>query len=132
VWQHKDFIMKAKGIHLAWINVKDIEKAIAFYTKVVGLEVREYHKEYRWAELSGPEGMILGIGEDGDAGTVRPGANAVLAVSVANMDEAHSHFVKNGAELKGDIVEIPGHVKLQTFVDPDGNTLQLAQKLASL
>lgn len=121
--------MKAKGIHLAWINVKNIEKAIEFYTKVVGLELKEYHKEFRWAELSGPEGMILGIGEDADDGAVRPGGNAVLAVSVTDINQAHSHFVKNGAKLVGDILEIPGHVKLQTFVDPDGNTLQLAQKL---
>lgn len=121
--------MKTKGIQLAWITVKNIEKAIEFYTKVVGLELKEYHKEFRWAELSGPEGAILGIGENTDDCPVHPGANAVLTVSVADIDKAHSHFVKSGAKLVGDIVEVPGHVKLQTFVDVDGNTLQLAQTL---
>lgn len=119
--------MKAKGIYLSWIVVKDLEKAIKFYTEVVGLEVKEYHKEFRWAELSGPHGSILGIGEEDPVSGIKPGSNAVVTVSVADINQAIAHFVKNGATLIGEIVEIPGHVKMQTFVDADKNTLQLVQ-----
>ena len=121
--------MKAEGIYLSWIVVKDLEKAIKFYTDVVGLEIKEYHKEYRWAELSGPGGSILGIGEEDPVSGIKPGSNAVVTISVADMDQAITHFVKNGATLIGDLVEIPGHVKMQTFIDTDKNTLQLVQKL---
>lgn len=120
--------MKAKGIQLAWIIVKNLEKAIEFYTKVVGLELKEYHKEFRWAELAGPEGAILGIGENTeDPTTIEAGANAVVTISVVDIEQARAHFTKNGAKLVGEVVEIPGHVKMQTFVDVDGNTMQLVQ-----
>jgi predicted enzyme related to lactoylglutathione lyase len=121
--------MKAKGIFLSWIVVKDIEKAIEFYTEVVGLELKEYHKEFRWAELSGPGGSILGIGQEGPESPMKPGVNAVVTVSVEDIAEARAHFVTKGATLVGDVVEIPGHVKMQTFVDADGNTMQIVQKL---
>lgn len=121
--------MKAEGIYLTWIVVKDLEQAIKFYTDVVGLEVKEYHKEFRWAELSGPNGSILGIGEESVECPVKPGTNAVVTVSVADIEKANAHFMKKGATLVGDIIEIPGHVKMQTFVDADGNTMQLVQKL---
>lgn len=120
--------MKAEGFHLAWITVKDLDKAIAFYTEIVGLELKEYHKEFRWAELSGPHGAKLGIGEEGPHSEVPAGANAVITITVEDMDAAIKHFKSKGAKLVGELMEIPGEVKLQTFVDRDGNTLQLVAK----
>lgn len=121
--------MKAQGIYLSWIVVKDIEKAIKFYTEVVGLELKEYHKEFRWAELAGPGGSILGIGEEDLKSPIKSGVNAVVTVAVKDIDDAIAHFIDKGANLIGDVVEIPGHVKMQTFSDTDGNTMQLVQKL---
>ncbi len=121
--------MKAQGIYLAWIVVKDIEKAIKFYTEVAGLELKEYHKEFHWAELGGPGGSILGIGQESDECPMKAGINAVVTITVDDIDKANAHFVDKGATLVGEVVEIPGHVKMQTFVDTDGNTLQLVQKL---
>jgi hypothetical protein len=34
-----------------------------------------------------------------------------------------------GFKLVGDVIEVPSHVKLQDMVDPDGNQLQLAQRV---
>jgi predicted enzyme related to lactoylglutathione lyase len=120
-----------KGIQLAWITVKNIEKAIEFYTKVVGLTLKEYHKDFRWAELTGPDGAILGIGEDNEKNEspVKAGGNAVVCVTVQDLDKAQAHFIKEGATLLGGIEEIPGHVRMQTFQDKDGNTMQLVQTL---
>jgi predicted enzyme related to lactoylglutathione lyase len=122
-------VMKAQGIYLSWIIVKDLEKAIKFYTEVVGLELQEFHEEYRWAELKGPEGSILGIGEEDLNLGMKAGTNAVVTVSVENIESAKTHFKKLGATLVGDTIEIPGHVKMQTFTDVDGNTMQLVQQL---
>lgn len=121
--------MKTEGFHLAWIVVKDLDKAIDFYTKTVGLQLKELHQEFRWAELGGPNGATLGIGEENSQSEIPAGGNAVVTITVENMDKSLDHFKSKGAKLVGDVLEIPGHVKMQTFTDRDGNTLQLVQKL---
>lgn len=122
--------MKAQGIFLSWIVVSDIKAAIKFYTEVVGLELKEYHEEYKWAELSGPGGSTLGIGQEGPESPMKPGINAIMTIAVEDIERAKKHFIEKGASLVGDIVEIPHHVKMQTFTDSDGNTMQIVQKLS--
>jgi len=121
--------MNTQGIHLAWIVVKDIQKAIKFYTEVVGLALREFNTEFGWAELSGPDGAALGIAQHSSHSEIQPGQNAVMTITVKDLDVALKDWKKRGVKLVGEIMEIPGQVKLQTFVDQDGNTLQLCQKL---
>jgi predicted enzyme related to lactoylglutathione lyase len=122
--------MKTKGIFLSWIMVKDMPKAIKFYTDVVGLTLKNYHKEYGWAEMSGPDGSTLGIGLEGDENPMKAGANAVVTVSVDDIEKAKKHFQDQGATLIGETMEVPGHVKLQTFCDNDGNTMQLVEEIS--
>ncbi len=38
-------------------------------------------------------------------------------------------YKEKGAKLVGEIGEVPGHVKMQTFLDPDGNMMQIVQEL---
>lgn len=123
--------MKTEGINLSWIVVKDIEKAIKFYTEVVGLKLNEFHQEFGWAELSGPSGALLGIAAEHKENPIKAGANAVVTVSVDDIEKAKTHFTKLGAKLIGDTMEVPGHVKLQTFADVDGNTMQLCEDLSN-
>ncbi len=123
--------MKAEGICLSWIIVKDIQKAIKFYTETVGLELKEFHEEFKWAELSGPDGSKLGIGMESAETPIKSGSNAVVTIAVADIDKAIAHFIEKGAALVGELMEIPFHVKLQTFVDTDGNMMQLVQKLSA-
>lgn len=122
--------MKTQGMFLSWIIVKDVPKAIKFYTDVVGLTLKEFHPEYGWAELSGPNGSLLGIGQEGDENPLKAGSNAIVTVSVENLEKAKDHFKKQGAQLIGETVEVPGHVKMQTFMDSDGNTMQLVEELS--
>lgn len=121
--------MKTQGIFLSWIVVKDIQKAIKFYTEVAGLQLKEYHEQFGWAELSGPNGTALGIGLENDQDPIKVGQNAVVTITVDNIEDAKTHFTKKGAHLIGETIEIPGHVKLQTFIDTDGNKLQLVENL---
>jgi len=121
--------MKVQGIELAWIVVNDVEKAIKFYTEVVGLHLCEFSKEYGWAELAGPSGSRLGIATASKETDVKAGANAVVTICVDDIDKARAEFSKKKVHLVGDIIEVPGHVKMQTFKDSDGNTFQLCQML---
>ena len=122
--------MKTQGIHLSWIVVKDVKKAIKFYTDVVGLTLREFHEEFGWAELSGPSGTFLGIAQESTSDDMKAGKNAIVTVTVDNIEKARKDFLSKKVNLIGDIVEIPGHVKMQTFSDADGNTFQLCECLS--
>lgn len=121
------------SIDLVWIVVNDIKKAIDFYTKVVGLELLEFDETYFWAELGGKnKGTRLGIAqkqpEQGCCG-IEPGQNAMMTFNVDNIESSVADLTKKGAKLLGDIQEVPGHVKLQTLQDLDGNHMQIVQVL---
>lgn len=52
-----------------------------------------------------------------------------MALTVENLEEAKHTMKERGAHFIGDVIEIPGHVRLQSCVDLDGNRFQLAQSL---
>lgn len=122
--------MSVKGIHLAWIVVNDIKKAIKFYTEAVGMKLHTFEESYGWAELSGQEsGAILGIAQHSGYDSITPGQNSVITMSVENLEKAIAEMVERGVRKKGEALEIPGHVKLQMMIDPDENHFQLVEKL---
>ncbi|MBA3957589.1 MAG: VOC family protein [Parachlamydiaceae bacterium] len=122
--------MTVKGMHLSWIVVSDLKKAKKFFTESVGLQIAEAHDEMGWIELKGKEGgSILGIAQATDQEPIKAGSNAVVTLTVDNLEQACSQFAKSGVRLVGTIQEIPGHVKMQLFEDLDGNKFQLVQIL---
>ena len=121
--------MSIKGIHLAWIVVKDVKKAVKFYTEVVGLTIQNFDENYGWAELVGEDGAVLGISQQSDDNNIKPGQNAVLTLSVEDIVKSSAELAKKGTKLIGEMMEVPGHVKLQMCVDQDGNHFQLAECL---
>lgn len=121
--------MNVTGIKLSWIVVKDLNSALKFYTQVVGLKVLQESPEFGWAELSGPDGSVLGIAQENPQMSNKAGTNAIVTVSVKDIDLARESFLKQGANLVGDVEVVPGHIKMQTFIDQDGNFMQLVQTL---
>jgi predicted enzyme related to lactoylglutathione lyase len=120
--------MKVKEIGLSWIVVKDVKAAVKYYTEVVGLKLEEFNEEYGWAELVGYEGgSRLGIAQETPQEKVKAGQNAVVTFTVANLEKTKSEMLKKGAKFQGDMVEVPGHVKMQTLVDNDGNCFQICE-----
>jgi predicted enzyme related to lactoylglutathione lyase len=122
--------MRVKEIGLSWIVVKDVKAAVQYYTTVVGLKLEEFHEQYGWAELSGYEGgSRLGIAQESPQEKVTAGQNAVVTFTVENVEETKREMVKKGAQCEGDIIEVPGHVKMQTVIDKDGNRFQICELL---
>lgn len=120
--------MTIKRIDLTWIVVKDIEEAIRFYTETIGLKLNSYMPEFGWAELQGHEGgSRLGIGKASSEEQIGPGQNSVFTLSVDNIEEKKNELTAKGAEMVGEILDIPGIVKLQTGRDKDGNHFQLVE-----
>lgn len=119
-----------KSFDLAWIVVKDIKKAVKFYTETVGLKLLKLHEEFGWAELQGPNGgAMLGIAQENANDPYKAGTNACLTFTVENLEISRDSFLQKGAKFIGEIIEVPGHVKMLTGVDGDGNHFQLAQML---
>ena len=117
-------------IELSWIVVADLKKAKEFYTKVLGLKVNESSDEYGWLEVQGTDGgSLLGIAQASEQEEMKAGGNAVVTITVKDLDAAISELKKKHVHFIGDILEIPGQVKMITFSDSDGNRFQLAQKL---
>ncbi len=124
--------MSIKSMNLAWINVSDIQKAEKFFVQTLGLKIDSGAPEYNWLELKGSHGgMTLGIGQsddtDANQNPAKPGCNAVITMDVDDIVKTKADLEAKGVKFYGDIIEVPGHVKMATFADPDGNIFQLCQ-----
>jgi len=120
--------MTVQKVGLCWIVVKDVKAAAKYYTEVVGLKLMELNEQYGWAELEGHEGGTrLGIAQAGPQSGMEPGGNAVMTFTVGDLDASKKEMVAKGAKCDGDVLEVPGHVKMQTLIDADGNRFQICQ-----
>lgn len=121
--------MKQTGVNMVWVVVKDLKQAIEFYTKVLGFKLDNESPEYGWAELSSTQGTSIGLAAENDSCEIKAGNNAVITVSVPDIEVAREELKSKGVTLYGEVMEVPGHVKLQNFNDSDGNSFQLVQTL---
>ena len=123
--------MKIKSFGLAWVSTADIKKAKDFFANKLGLEVTSEATEYGWLELKAANSkFLLGVGECNESSPVKPGQNAVLTMDVEDIVAAKAELEKKGIVTEGDIIEVPGHVKMLFFKDTDGNYYQLVQDLS--
>jgi len=77
----------------------------------------------------GKDGARLGIAQHRSSSEVAVGGNAILTITVVDIEKTRLEFLAKNVQLISEILELPGHVKMQTFKDRDGNTFQLCQLL---
>ena len=111
---------------LAWYNVSDLEKAKAFYGATLGL--KKTFEMQGWAEFAHAEGAAA-IGLNAMAEESPGAGGATVVLDVEDIAAVRGRLAKAGVEFAGDTMEIPGVVRIATFLDPFGNRLQLAQSL---
>ena len=127
--------MKIKAVKLVWITVSNLEKAEDFFSQVLELPLALSDKKNGWLEFSTPEGFRLGVLQwyqdsccaSKEICTEGPGTNAIITMEVEDLVAVKSSLESKLVQFLGPIMELPGHVKLATFVDPDGNKFQLMQ-----
>ena len=113
---------------LSWVVVSNLEAAVKYYTEVIGLTIHMSAIAEGWAELSAPSGAKLGLAQEDAHMPISAGSNAVVTLTVQNLEQSTTEITSRGAEALGGIVEYAeGTVRLQMIKDIDGNLLQLMQ-----
>ena len=121
-----------KNMGLAWVAVADVKRAKKFFVEDLGLTLVTDNEEHGWLELAPEDGMfMLGVGKacDETGKEVSAGSNAIVTMTVDDIVEAKALLEKKLVKIIGDIIEIPGHVKMLMFTDYDSNKFQLVEML---
>ena len=109
------------------IPVKDIDASLAWFGDTLGFDVLFKAAEAGWAEVGSPvDGVTIGLNEGAEAS----GAGTTPVLGVRDIHAARAELEAKGVPFEGQTVEVPGMVKLATFLDPDGNRYMFAESLA--
>ena len=110
----------------ATVMVADMNRAVDFYTKTLGLKLRVRFGD-EWAEVE-TSGLIIGLHP------MRPGAkpgtpgNVSLGFAVTELiTTARAGLEAKGVKFFGPIIDNPP-IKLTNFGDPDGSPLYLVEQ----
>ena len=110
------------------LGVKDMGRAIEWYTDVLGFELEYRMDEMGWCEMKTPtNGVGIGLSQ---VENVKAGGGATMVFGVKDIDHARSELEKKDVKFDGETMTIPEMVRLATFFDPDGNKFMLYQSLA--
>jgi len=105
----------------------DMDRAIAWYTGVLGFELQYRLDDMGWCELKSPVAKVtVGLSQV-EKPEVKGGATLVWGV--ADIDAARGALERQGVKFDGETMTIPDMVRLATFYDPDGNKLMFYQGL---
>ena len=106
-----------------WFWTRDMDRAIAFYRDVVGLELVRRDGD-DWAELDAGA-VRLGLHGAGDRPQLPAGGTVVLRVE--DLDATKLALEARGVEFDAHVGEVEGRARFASFADPDGNALQILE-----
>ena len=107
-------------------GVTDLDRSIAWYRDILGFELLYTAEDIAWCELKTPVARVnVGLSERQQAGG--PGGST-LTFGVTDIGAAKAELDRHGVRQDGEIVDIPGLVRLLTFFDPDDNALMFYQE----
>ncbi|WP_426566484.1 VOC family protein [Angustibacter sp. McL0619] len=112
------------------VHVEDQQRAVSFYTEVLGFEIRRdapYGDGARWVEVA-PEGGQASLSLVPAHGAAAAGVDTGVRLVADDAQRAHSALVAAGADVDADISRWPGVPPMFSFRDPDGNVLYLVQR----
>ena len=116
----------------ATVMVRDVERAVRFYTDRLGLHLRASHVDPAadWAEVEAPGLRLLLVGS-GLPPAREPAIPSPVPVAVGfeveDLEEAMRVLRRRGIGFEREIAEGTEH-RIAWFADPDGNPLYLRQE----
>jgi predicted enzyme related to lactoylglutathione lyase len=113
--------MSVSGVAAVWVPVQDMQRAIDFYERTLGLTVQKQDDD--WAEVDA-NGLRVGLNGRESEGA-RDGGGAVISFQPENdIEEAKQQLEADGVAFPGEISDHPWG-RIATFKDSEGNDLQL-------
>jgi catechol 2,3-dioxygenase-like lactoylglutathione lyase family enzyme len=103
-----------------WYQVRDLDKARAFYTDTLGFT--ETYADDDWASLERGE-MRIALAE----GEPQP-EGPVASIDVSDIKGEADRLRAKSVDI-GTVLEIHDEVRVVDVFDPDGNRIQLVQQL---
>lgn len=119
-----------KGYHAVTTHVRDIQKARAWYTTVLGLKEVHHSAELRSASFEVPGSKVPFSIHQFDAGCLQrggrpPGTVTGIMFAVDNTEKAVADLQKRGVTITDPPNKAPWGAMLATIADPDGNEFVL-------
>src|SRR5262245_6071174 len=111
----------------ATIYVSDMDRAVDFYTKTLGLPLAgRWGNEYASIDLG--KGAALGLHPSKGANVPKPGVRGSIQVglTVNALDQTVNDLTSRGVKFRGPIID-DVQVRLAYFGDPDDNDLYLIE-----
>lgn len=109
-----------------YLLVQDTDRAIKFYTEVLGLEL--YRRQDRYSILKLNNTWVGLLNEKFETEPVIRGNNCVPVFKVDDLDHQYSRLKELGVKFETEITTLPD-VKLFQFQDSEGNILEMYQEL---
>jgi predicted enzyme related to lactoylglutathione lyase len=124
--------MKLEKVFYTAVYVTDQDRALDFYTNVLGLEKRAENPtpdgpRFLTVGVEGQDFMlVLWPGTPGEGQPVNGGVPALVTIEVDDCRQAVEELKARGVEFETDVLEFPWGYVAQ-LLDPDGNRLQLRE-----
>ena len=114
---------KTDSVYFSY-NVKDYNKALHFYSEILGFEKGwDGGEEVGWVEFDLPyKGAKLGLNIQKE-GEITQGSG-VIVLEVTDIEKAKNYLDERKVKTT-DIVDVPDMVSYFNFYDPEGNRLQI-------
>ncbi len=114
----------------ATVFVSDMDQAVDFYTRVLGLELR-MRADNHWAEVVAGNELVIGL-HPASSQSQSPGTAGSIQIGFTvteDLEEVQRRLKDHGIAFEGEIVD-DGPGRFAQFKDPDGNQLYFWQQLA--
>ena len=114
----------------ATVFVTDMDKAVEFYTQVLGLTLR-FRAENYWAEVQAGSDLVIGLHPASPKSPApgTPGAVQIGLLVGGTMEDAVAELTDKGITFDGPIID-DASVRLAYLKDPDGNVVYLCEHKA--
>ncbi len=111
----------------ATIFVSDMDRAVDFYTRVLGLKLRMRAQDY-WAEVQAGDELVIGL-HPASPKAEPPGTPGSIQIgfTVGDLEDVRSKLANHNVSFDGDIVD-DGPGRFARLSDPDGNAIYFWQQ----
>jgi lactoylglutathione lyase len=126
---HTGTIAQITGVHTIGVPVRDQDKALEFYTTILGFSKRLdvlTQLGTRWIEV-GPLGNGPSIALVPEHDQVLAGVETGIRLTTPDADAAHATLLGRGVDAS-EVLRWPGVPPMFSFRDQDGNGLELVQQ----